>query len=70
MGWEFLGTIPSSRPRSTADLAGSGAKLAAVRRKFPTGALAPLEFAGPWRELGPGTATLADFVTPKQLAKR
>jgi phosphohistidine phosphatase len=51
-------------------LAASGEKLAAVRRKYPTGALATLEFAGRWRELGSGRAELADFVTPKQLAKR
>jgi phosphohistidine phosphatase len=51
-------------------LAVSGENLAAVRRKYPTGALATLEFAGRWRELGPGSAELADFVTPKQLAKR
>jgi phosphohistidine phosphatase len=56
--------------RLALDLAGSGDKLATVRRKYPTGALATLEFTGPWRELRPGTATLADFVTPKQLAKR
>ena len=56
--------------RLALDLAGSGDKLAAVRRKYPTGALVTLEFTGPWRELRPGTATLADFVTPKQLAKR
>ena len=56
--------------RLALDLAGSGDQLAAVQRKYPTGALATLEFPGPWCELGPGTATLADFVTPKQLAKR
>jgi phosphohistidine phosphatase len=51
-------------------LAASGASLAAVRRKYPTGALATLEFAGRWRELGPGSAELTDFVTPKQLGRR
>jgi phosphohistidine phosphatase len=51
-------------------LADSGEKLATLRRKYPTGALARLEFAGRWRELGPGGAELTDFVTPKQLAKR
>jgi phosphohistidine phosphatase len=56
--------------RLALDLAGSGDKLAEVRRKYPTGALATLEFTGPWRELRPGTAKLADFVTPKQLTKR
>ena len=52
------------------DLAGGGEQLAQVRLKYPTGALATLEFSGRWLELGPGRAELADFVTPKQLAKR
>jgi phosphohistidine phosphatase SixA len=51
-------------------LAGSGEKLARVGRKYPTGAVAMLEFAGHWRELGPGGAKLTDFITPKQLAKQ
>lgn len=51
-------------------LAGSGEELAAVARKYPTGALATLEFSGHWRELGPRSAELTGFVTPKQLAKR
>jgi phosphohistidine phosphatase len=33
--------------------------------KFPTGALALLSTRGPWRELGPGSATLVDFWTPR-----
>ena len=37
------------------------------RAKYPTGALATLEFDGRWRPLGPGGARLTDFVTPKQL---
>jgi phosphohistidine phosphatase len=51
-------------------LAGSGQKLARLRRKYPTGALATLEFSGQWGDLRPGRAELMDFVTPKQLAKR
>jgi phosphohistidine phosphatase len=51
-------------------LAGDGEKLADVRRKYPTAALATLELEGRWSELEPGTARLADFVKPKQLAKR
>jgi phosphohistidine phosphatase len=49
-------------------LAGDGEKLAEVRRKYQTAALATLEFEGRWRELEPGAARLADFVKPKQLA--
>jgi phosphohistidine phosphatase len=37
----------------------------AVKRKFPTGALATLAFDCPWRELAPGRARLEEFVTPK-----
>jgi phosphohistidine phosphatase len=51
-------------------LAGSGAKLARVRRKYPTGALATLQFSGPWSKLRLRSAKLTNFVTPKQLAKR
>jgi phosphohistidine phosphatase len=50
-------------------LAGGGDEVAEMRRKFPTAALATLEFDGRWRELGPGDAELTDFVKPKQLAK-
>lgn len=33
--------------------------------KFPTAAVAVLEFTGSWRALGPGEARLAAFVTPR-----
>ena len=49
-------------------LAGRGDDLERMRRKFPTGALAILEFAGAWSGLVPGGARLASFVTPKDLA--
>jgi phosphohistidine phosphatase len=49
-------------------LARRGDGLDAVREKFPTGALATLELAGRWRELGPRGARLVDFVTPRALA--
>ena len=48
-------------------LAGSGAQLGRVERKFPTGALATLHIACAWAELRPGCAELEDFVTPKML---
>jgi phosphohistidine phosphatase len=54
--------------RLTLDLAGDGAELARVRAKFPTAALATLLFVGDWSELGPGSAELAAYVKPKQLA--
>jgi phosphohistidine phosphatase len=50
-------------------LARRGELLGAVREKFPTGALATLEFAGAWSELGPRAgAELVAFVTPRALA--
>ena len=55
--------------RLALSLAGGGQQLAAVRHKYPTGALATLEFAGSWHELTAGNAQLTDFVTPKRLAK-
>jgi phosphohistidine phosphatase len=48
-------------------LASRGAQVARVQRKFPTGALATLDFAGDWIELRPGSAELADFVRPKDV---
>ena len=44
-----------------------GSDLAAVERKFPTGALASLSFDGEWSELAPGSAELVAFVRPKAL---
>ena len=50
-------------------LAGSGDELPEMQRKYPTGALATLDFAGRWRDLAPGSAELTAFVKPKQLGK-
>ena len=49
-------------------LAGSGERLADVREKFPTGALATLRFSGRWRDLRAGAAALVAFVMPRELA--
>jgi phosphohistidine phosphatase len=50
---------------------GSGAVPAAavdrMRVKFPTAAIAVLEFTGPWDQLGPETARLTGFVTPREV---
>jgi phosphohistidine phosphatase len=48
-------------------LAGSGERRADMERKFPTGALATLTAPDHWRDLGPGSAELVAFVTPKEL---
>ena len=45
----------------------SGADLADVQRKFPTGALATLGFQCAWSELGRGRAQLLSFTRPKAL---
>jgi phosphohistidine phosphatase len=46
-----------------------GSDLAAIRRKFPTGALATLTFDCGWSELAPGCAQLAGYVRPKAIAR-
>jgi phosphohistidine phosphatase len=38
-----------------------------MRVKFPTAAIAVLELTGPWDRLGPGTARLTGFVTPRDV---
>jgi len=48
-------------------LARSGEGLEDIRRKYPTGALATLEFVVPWSELEAGTAALTGYVRPKML---
>jgi phosphohistidine phosphatase len=49
-------------------LARAGSESARVRSKFPTAALATLQFNGGWRELAPGSAELVSFVKPKELS--
>ena len=41
--------------------------LAELQHKFPTGALATLEFDCDWSELAPGCARLSEFVRPRHL---
>jgi len=41
--------------------------LVELQRKFPTGALATLEFDCGWSELAPGCARLSEFVRPRHL---
>jgi phosphohistidine phosphatase len=47
--------------------AGDAEALGRVRFKFPTAAIAVLEFTGPWQQLGPGQARLTAFVVPRDL---
>ena len=46
----------------------NASSLADLQRKFPTGALATLDFTCAWTGLGSGTATLRSYVRPKSLA--
>lgn len=55
-------------PAAEESLGDRESDLAQVRRKFPTGGLATLEFECEWGELGPGRARLTALVRPKQLA--
>ena len=48
-------------------LAEAGEELEVLAEKFPTGALATLEFGAAWSALAPEGATLAAYVVPKQL---
>jgi len=52
-------------------LATTGPALAALREKFPTGALATVEIeVERWRDLADGTATATVLVTPRSLDAR
>jgi phosphohistidine phosphatase len=51
---------------SAADGTASG-PLERIRAKYPTAAVAVLEFAGAWSRLGPGQARLTDFAVPREL---
>jgi phosphohistidine phosphatase len=55
--------------RLALDLAAGGPELADLADKFPTGALAILEFAGSWRNLDADGARLVGFVKPRGLGK-
>jgi phosphohistidine phosphatase len=51
-------------------LASSGAELKRLEEKFPTAALATLEFAATtWSRLAPGEAVLAAYVVPRDLRR-
>jgi phosphohistidine phosphatase len=74
-----LQTIPKTVPsamvighnpaieRLALDLAATGPHLADVSRKYPTGALATLEFTADWSQLDADGARLIGFVKPRDL---
>jgi phosphohistidine phosphatase len=62
----LIGHNPSME-RLALDLANGGPELAELADKYPTGALATLEFDGAWSELGADAARLVGFVKPRNL---
>jgi phosphohistidine phosphatase len=62
----LIGHNPSME-RLALDLANGGPELADLADKFPTGALATLEFDGAWSSLEPDLARLVGFVKPRDL---
>jgi hypothetical protein len=44
-------------------------QVARIQNKFPTGALATLEFTCAWSELSRGSARLVGFAPPKALGR-
>ena len=46
---------------------GDAEATARIREKYPTAAVAVLEFTGDWAGLEPGAASLVAFVTPREL---
>ncbi|WP_416897331.1 MAG: SixA phosphatase family protein [Minwuia sp.] len=46
---------------------GDAADMAALREKYPTGALTELAFSGGWSKVGPGGGRLVRFVQPRLL---
>jgi phosphohistidine phosphatase len=62
----LIGHNPSIQ-ELTLMLAREGEGLARIHEKFPTGALATLEFEGDWSALAPHCALLVGFVRPKEL---
>jgi phosphohistidine phosphatase len=55
--------------RLALDLARSTAAAPGIEAKFPTAALATLEFPGAWPALAPATAELTAFVRPRDLER-
>jgi len=62
----LIGHNPSME-RLALDLANGGPELAELADKYPTGALATLEFDGAWSELEADAARLVGFVKPRNL---
>lgn len=67
---ELALTLAATTPAAPAGTEGGTAPVAMLdrmRAKFPTAAIAILEFSGNWDQLAPGSARLTRFVTPRGL---
>ena len=62
-------TAPAGDAEGGSDAAPAAA-LDRMRTKFPTAAIAVLEFGGNWDQLAPGSARLISFVAPRDLAAK
>jgi len=65
---ELALTLAATTPAFHLSDAAPPGPLDRMRAKFPTAAIAVLEFTGTWDRLGPATARLTSFVTPRELA--
>jgi len=63
----LAGAVPPAAG-DAGDGAGPAADFERMTVKFPTAAIAVLEFTGTWRRLGPGTARLVSFATPRDVS--
>ena len=64
-GLEQLAIALALQPRNSAD----GARTERLAEKFPTAALAVLDFSGSdWSDIKPGSGRLVDYMRPKDLA--
>lgn len=62
-GFEQLAAVLSAPPRNTEERE----RQTSMAKKFPTCALAVLEFDGAWRDVKEGSGMLTDFTRPKDL---
>lgn len=69
LGLMLTAASPGARATPPPNAAAPDA-LERMRVKFPTAAIAVLEFGGTWRALGQGRAQLTAFVTPRDPAAR
>jgi phosphohistidine phosphatase len=63
----LIGHLPAIQELAVL-LTRDGEDLSRVREKYPTAALAELQFTGEWADLAPGCAELVGFVKPRDLA--